>query len=88
MSRREELPGVLALEALGDHAYAASHPENDPEGRGVVFSGQLLAQMIMAADLEVEHALDPGLEQEPTEPGDQSADASSRCRFDRCAGLA
>ena len=51
-------PSVLRLEKDGDASYVAPHPETDPEGRGVVFSGQLLAQMIMAADAE----LGPSLE--------------------------
>ena len=50
------LPAVLQVQDLGDGHYAAPHPENDPEQRGVVFSGQILAQMIMVSDLAVEHA--------------------------------
>ena len=49
----EFLPKVLQLERRDEGAYQAPHPEFDPEGRGVVFSGQLLAQMIMAADAEL-----------------------------------
>lgn len=45
-----ELPTVLDLKDLGDGRYEASHPTDDPEGRDVVFSGQILAQMIMASD--------------------------------------
>lgn len=58
MTTKDGLPRVLALERGDDHTYAAPHPDKDPEGRGVVFSGQLLAQMIMAADLELDHALE------------------------------
>ena len=52
------LPNVLRLEKEGEGCYAAPHPEQDPEGRGVVFSGQLLAQMIMAADAELGETLE------------------------------
>ncbi len=45
-----ELPGVLELKEVGPGRFTARHPDTDPEGRDVVFSGQLLAQMIMAAD--------------------------------------
>ncbi|MFK7894553.1 MAG: acyl-CoA thioesterase [Myxococcota bacterium] len=41
---------VLELEELETDRFAAPHPEDDPEGWNVIFSGQLLAQMIMAAD--------------------------------------
>jgi acyl-CoA thioesterase II len=53
-----ELPTVLQLEDLGDGRYGASHPTDDPEGRDVVFSGQILAQMIMASDRAVESGKD------------------------------
>jgi acyl-CoA thioesterase II len=43
---------------LGDGRYAAPHPTDDPEGRDVVFSGQILAQMIMASDHAVDHGKD------------------------------
>jgi len=45
-----ELPAVLQVEDLGDGRWSAPHPADDPEGRDVVFSGQLLAQMIMTSD--------------------------------------
>jgi acyl-CoA thioesterase-2 len=45
----EELPAVLSVEDLGEGRFSAPHPADDPEGRDVVFSGQLLAQMIMAS---------------------------------------
>jgi acyl-CoA thioesterase-2 len=53
-----ELPAVLQLDDLGDGRYAAPHPTDDPEGRDVVFSGQILAQMIMASDRAVESGKD------------------------------
>ncbi len=46
----EQLPAVLTVEDLGEGRWSAPHPTDDPEGRDVVFSGQLLAQMIMASD--------------------------------------
>jgi acyl-CoA thioesterase II len=52
------VPEVLELEELGNGRYAAPNPVDDPEGRDVVFSGQILAQMIMAADRAVEGAKD------------------------------
>ena len=48
-----ELPAVLRVEDLGDGRWSAPHPADDPEGRDVVFSGQLLAQMIMVSDAAV-----------------------------------
>jgi acyl-CoA thioesterase II len=44
------LPSVLDVEDLGEGRWTASHPSEDPEGRDVVFSGQMLAQMIMVSD--------------------------------------
>ena len=52
------IPPVLQLEVKGDGRYGAPHPADDPEGRNIVFSGQLLAQMIMAADHSVDGAHD------------------------------
>ena len=46
----QALPPELRLSASGPNHYQVNHPENDPEGRAVVFSGQLLAQAIMASD--------------------------------------
>ena len=46
-------PAVLKVEDLGDGRWSAPHPADDPEGRDVVFSGQILAQMIMASDAAV-----------------------------------
>ena len=45
-----ELPEVLQVKDEGDGRWAVSHPGSDPEGRDVVFSGQILAQMIMVSD--------------------------------------
>lgn len=45
-----KLPAVLQVEDLGEGKWTAPHPSEDPEGRDVVFSGQMLAQMIMASD--------------------------------------
>jgi acyl-CoA thioesterase len=47
------LPDVLVVKDLGDGRYTAPHPTDDPEARDVVFSGQIMAQMIMAADAAV-----------------------------------
>jgi len=44
------LPAVLDVENIGEGRWTASHPNEDPEGRDVVFSGQMLAQMIMVSD--------------------------------------
>jgi len=41
---------VLAVKDLGEGRWTAPHPSEDPEGRDVVFSGQMLAQMIMVSD--------------------------------------
>jgi acyl-CoA thioesterase len=53
-----QLPAVLNLDDLGDGRYGAPHPADDPEGRDVVFSGQIMAQMIMASDQAVGSAKD------------------------------
>jgi acyl-CoA thioesterase len=47
-------PAVLRVTDLGDGRWTAPNPESDPEGRDVVFSGQLLAQMILASQGAVE----------------------------------
>ena len=44
------LPDVLTVTDLGEGRWTAPHPTEDPEGRDVVFSGQMLAQMIMVSD--------------------------------------
>jgi len=45
-----ELPPTLQVKDLGGGRWSAPHPADDPEGRDVIFSGQILAQMIMASD--------------------------------------
>ena len=45
-----DLPATLQVQDLGGGRWSAPHPTDDPEGRDVVFSGQVLAQMIMASD--------------------------------------
>lgn len=47
---KSDLPAILRVEAVGERRYRVAHPVDDPEKRNVVFSGQLLGQMIMAAD--------------------------------------
>ena len=47
---QNSLPRELRLGSSGPNRYEVNHPEHDSEGRGVVFSGQLLAQSIMASD--------------------------------------
>jgi len=44
------LPDILELDEAGDGTYRVHMPSESAEGRDVVFSGQYLAQMIMAAD--------------------------------------
>jgi len=48
-----DMPVVLQVEELGDGRWSAPHPTDDPEGRDVVFSGQILAQMIMVSSAAV-----------------------------------
>lgn len=45
-----ELPDILKLTEVGERTYRVTQPQESAEGRDVVFSGQLLGQMIMAAD--------------------------------------
>jgi acyl-CoA thioesterase len=45
------MPDVLQLEDLGGGRYRLPVPAEDPEGRDVVFSGQLLGQMLLASEL-------------------------------------
>jgi acyl-CoA thioesterase len=52
------LPDILTLTELGECRYRVFQPAESAEGRDVVFSGQLLAQMIMAADRAAEGAKD------------------------------
>jgi acyl-CoA thioesterase II len=50
-----ELTAPLQVEDLGGGRWTAPHPSMDPEGRDVVFSGQILAQMMMASDAACDH---------------------------------
>src|SRR5829696_2010919 len=53
-----ELPSTLQVQDLGGGRWSAPNPTDDPEGRDVVFSGQILAQMVMASDHHAESAKD------------------------------
>jgi acyl-CoA thioesterase len=46
----DDMPELLNLTDVGDHRYRVFQPTESAEGRDVVFSGQLLGQMIMASD--------------------------------------
>jgi len=54
-----DLPDMLELDEVGEGQYQVRHPDQDPEGRDVVFGGQLLAQMIMASDRAAGGTKDP-----------------------------
>jgi acyl-CoA thioesterase len=43
-------PSLLAVEEIGERSYRAPAPDVPPEGRDVLYSGQLAAQMLMAVD--------------------------------------
>ena len=45
-----DLPDVLRLTDMGEGRYEVTQPAESAEGRDVVFSGQYLAQMLMAAE--------------------------------------
>lgn len=45
-------PEILTLTQVAAHRYLAGRPAEPPEGRDVVFSGQLLGQMILASERE------------------------------------
>jgi acyl-CoA thioesterase len=51
MPSANTLPPLLDLDQVGDHRYSGQ-PEHSGEQRNVVFGGQILAQMIMAAHLD------------------------------------
>lgn len=53
-----QIPSVLRVAPIEGDRWSAPHPEADPEGRDVVFSGQLLAQMIMVSDAAAEAGKD------------------------------
>ena len=46
----DALPQLLLLTDVGDHTFRVHQPSESAEGRDVVFSGQLLGQMIVASD--------------------------------------
>ncbi len=52
------LPAVLQVTDEGGGRFRTPHPTDDPEARDVVFSGQILAQMIMVSDHAVQSAKD------------------------------
>ncbi|WP_419918791.1 acyl-CoA thioesterase [Candidatus Poriferisocius sp.] len=45
-----DLPELLELVEIGEQRYRVTQPAGSAEGRDVVFSGQLMAQMMMASD--------------------------------------
>ena len=47
-------PAVLRLSEVAEQTYRVTQPEEAAEGRDVVFSGQLIAQMLMASDRAAE----------------------------------
>jgi acyl-CoA thioesterase-2 len=49
-SQTSEIPELLTLTDVGERRYQVFQPAESAEGRDVVFSGQLLGQMIMASD--------------------------------------
>jgi len=53
-----ELPEILRLTDIGENRYRVFQPSKTAEGRDVVFSGQLLSQMIMASDAAARSAKD------------------------------
>ena len=53
-----DVPELLQLDEIGDGRYQVHHPSESAEGRDVVFSGQIMAQMIMAADRSVDGSKD------------------------------
>lgn len=52
------VPSLLQLEKVDATTYVVPQPSESAEGRDVVFSGQLIAQMMMAADDRTEGAKD------------------------------
>ncbi|MYE73208.1 MAG: hypothetical protein F4240_07970, partial [Acidimicrobiia bacterium] len=53
-----QLPDILELTEVGERRYHVFQPSESAEGRDVVFSGQLMAQMMMASDREAASAKD------------------------------
>jgi acyl-CoA thioesterase len=58
MTMDEAVPELLRLTDLGDHTYRVAQPASSAEGRDVVYSGQLMGQMLMASDAVAEGAKD------------------------------
>lgn len=54
-----DLPELLRLTDLGEGRYQVFQPATSAEGRDVVFSGQLLGQMLMAAEHAAGGSKDP-----------------------------
>ncbi|MCY4193311.1 MAG: thioesterase family protein [bacterium] len=52
------VPDLLRLAEVGEQRYQVFQPPESAEGRDVVFSGQLMAQMMMASDAEADGAKD------------------------------
>ena len=52
------IPDLLVLDEIGAGRHQVRQPSESAEGRDVVYSGQLLAQMIMAANAAVEGTKD------------------------------
>jgi acyl-CoA thioesterase II len=53
-----DLPDLLTLTEVGERRYQVFQPTESAEGRDVVFSGQLLGQLIMASDRACEGTKD------------------------------
>lgn len=53
-----DLPDLLTLTDVAENTFHAYQPSESAEGRDVVFSGQLLGQMMMASDKVCESAKD------------------------------
>jgi acyl-CoA thioesterase II len=53
-----DLPDLLTLRDLGEHTFEVFQPAESAEGRDVVYSGQLLAQIVMASDRACDGAKD------------------------------
>ena len=58
MTEVSGLPPILELTDLGDSKYTVYQPSESAEGRDVVFSGQLMGQMMMASERAADAAKD------------------------------
>ena len=54
-----DLPDVLRLTEMGEGRFEVTQPAESAEGRDVVFSGQYIAQMLMAAEASEERQKSP-----------------------------